>query len=180
MTSGRPWPWVFTVLYTPAMIIRSRFALVVIFAMMAAEPGSADTIGRATVLDGDTLAVEGETIGLWGVDAPELEQSCRDPRGARWPCGYHAKQLLVRLAEGQIVVCRVLSAGQFRMTRATCNADGRDLGWAMVAFGFALDDIRYSSGAYASPQRQSSNVRAGIWSGTFVPPWEWRKGKRLD
>ncbi|MFP6759120.1 MAG: thermonuclease family protein [Alphaproteobacteria bacterium] len=162
------------------MLAFNRLALIVFTAALIAAPGRAEPIGRATVIDGDTLEIDGETIGLWGIDAPELEQSCREPNGAPWPCGRHAKQLLSRLAEGRMVVCRVLSDGQFRMTRARCSADNRDLGWAMVAFGFALDDVRYSSGAYGSPQRQSANVQAGIWSGTFVTPWEWRNGKRLD
>ena len=156
-------------------------------AVLIAAPGRAETIGRATVIDGDTLEIDGdtleidgETIGLWGIDAPELEQFYREPNGTPWPCGMHAKRLLSRMAEGRMVVCRVLSDGQFRMTRATCSADNRDLGWAMVAFGFALDDVRTSSGAYHSPQRQSADVQAGIWSGTFIAPWEWRNGKRLD
>ena len=35
-------------------------------------------IGRATVIDGDTIEIQGERIRLNGVDAPKSSQLCRD------------------------------------------------------------------------------------------------------
>ena len=33
-------------------------------------------------------------------------------------------------------------------------------------------------GAYLAPEQAAKADRAGLWSGTFVPPWDWRYGAR--
>jgi endonuclease YncB( thermonuclease family) len=38
---------------------------------------SADMVGQASIIDGDTLEIHGSRIRLWGIDAPESSQLCR-------------------------------------------------------------------------------------------------------
>ena len=48
--------------------------------LLVALSGSAladDLIGKASVIDGDTLEMHGTRIRLWGIDAPESSQLCR-------------------------------------------------------------------------------------------------------
>ena len=60
--------------------------------------------GLARVIDGDSLAVEGRDIRIFGVDAPELHQTC-ERAGRPWPCGEAAKRRMAELAGGRLVRC---------------------------------------------------------------------------
>ena len=56
---------------------------------LVAIPAHADTTGRATVIDGDTIEVRGERIRLDAIDAPESGQTC-EVDGQPWRCGQQA------------------------------------------------------------------------------------------
>jgi endonuclease YncB( thermonuclease family) len=47
-------------------------------------------MGRASVVDGDTLEIRGVRVRLWGIDAVESSQTCLDAGGKPWPCGRRA------------------------------------------------------------------------------------------
>lgn len=44
----------------------------------------------------------------------------------------------------------------------------------MVSQGWAVA-CRQHSKDYVPQERQAERERAGIWSGTFTPPWKWRE-----
>jgi hypothetical protein len=46
----------------------------------------------------------------------------------------------------------------------------------MVTQGWALAFVKYSD-AYIAQQAEAEAAKAGIWSGTFAAPWDWRLGK---
>ena len=49
-----------------------------------------DLVGQASVVDGDTLEIHGTRIRLWGIDAPESGQLCRDADSDLYQCGAKA------------------------------------------------------------------------------------------
>ena len=51
---------------------------------LAAIRAHADTTGRATAIDGDTIEIRGERIRLDAIDAPESGQAC-EVDGQPWP-----------------------------------------------------------------------------------------------
>lgn len=58
------------------------------------------------VIGGDGLPLEGGTIRVWGIDAPELGQIC-EIAGRETPCGEDARFLLGALVQGGDLVCEV-------------------------------------------------------------------------
>lgn len=58
-------------------------------------------VGRASVIDGDTLEIRGQRIRLWGIDAPEGRQTCI--RGSEtYRCGTDAANRLDRWIRDRI------------------------------------------------------------------------------
>lgn len=63
--------------------------------------------GPARITDGDTLVIGDQRIRLYGVDAPESKQLCKDARGNSYACGLTSKQALVDKIASQAVRCEV-------------------------------------------------------------------------
>jgi endonuclease YncB( thermonuclease family) len=81
---------------------------------------SALPIGAAAqtaVVDGDTLKLGGQRIGLRGIDAPELHQACDD---GRWHPGPLARDALLELIAGQPVECQPIARDRYGRTVARC------------------------------------------------------------
>jgi endonuclease YncB( thermonuclease family) len=138
------------------------------------EPGT-PIQGRAKIVDGDSLEVAGERVRLFGIDAPESRQQCRDAGGQDYACGREAARVLTALINGRPVSCTLVTHDQYARDVATCVANGKDLGEAMVRAGFARDYARHSRGRYASAERAAREARRGLWAGEFETPSEWRK-----
>src|SRR3954452_15705468 len=86
-----------------------------------------------TVVDGDTIKLEGTTYRIWGIDAAETKQACADG----WMAGRGATAAMLQLVKGRTVACEAKVKDRYGRTVALCRADGRDLGAAMVSAGMA-------------------------------------------
>lgn len=161
---------------------RRGLATYVLLAFIAAATGLAYLLtqtrtpavfsGRARVIDGDSLAVGGVEVRLYGIDAPELFQRC-SREGREVQCGREALRHLVALIAGQPVTCERRDIDRFGRTVAVCSVDGVDLGRAMVAAGQAV-----SYGAYVAEEATARAERRGLWAGDFMPPRDWRDQQR--
>jgi endonuclease YncB( thermonuclease family) len=157
----------------PAIII---CVVAVLTPAVATAQATSVLTGTAHVIDGDTIVVAGEHIRLEGIDAPERKQTCQR-EGKAWACGSVATRTLRGLISDRMVLCRAVGRDAYSRVLAVCSAGQVNLNAAMVRSGFALDFRRYSS-AYIADEAAAKANRAGMWSGTFVPPWEWRHGAR--
>jgi endonuclease YncB( thermonuclease family) len=134
----------------------------------------APLIGRALVVDGDSIEIAGARIRLYGIDAPELDQSCTDAAGQPWSCGRKAAQELRRHVAGRELHCVPSSSDRFNRAIAVCSLpDGSDLNGWIVGQGWALAYDR--AGTYRPQEQEAQAARRGLWAGTFVPPSEWRQ-----
>ncbi len=150
--------------------------LLVLAALLAAQPVGAGPAGPATVIDGNTLDVAGTRLRLFGIDAPDLDQPCR-LRGATRPCGVIARAALMDLTAGADLRCQPKGRDAAGRALATCTADGYDVAEGMVYTGWALA-LEAAPARYRAVQRQAEEARRGLWLGEFVAPWEWRRRKR--
>lgn len=116
--------------------MRLPLAAVAFICVLRAMPGSAQTI-----TDGDTIRLNGAPIRLYGIDAPELKQSCSDG----WPAGRLAATHLQSLIAGRNVSCERRITDHYGRTVAVCRTGGEDLGAIMVRDGYAWAFVRYSS-----------------------------------
>ena len=149
-------------------------AIVLAIVFGLASTAHAETLsGSARVIDGDTLAVAGQRIRLDGIDAPETRQTCTRS-GRRWACGRASTQAMRRLVGRSPVRCEVSGRDRYGRAIAACYAGGRDLQQQLVRLGLALAYRRYST-RYVPDEDAARAERRGLWSGSFVEPWRWRK-----
>lgn len=139
--------------------------------------------GIATVVDGDTLAIEsaGERIRLYGIDAPESGQTCDDASGRRYLCGPDAANYLASLiGRSGRVVCLGIERDRYGRLVAECRTPGNVvLNAEMVKAGWSIVFRRYSDGRYDREEAEAKAAKAGLWAGSFIEPAKWRDGERL-
>ncbi|MAY63928.1 MAG: exopolysaccharide biosynthesis protein [Rhizobiales bacterium] len=146
------------------------FILLFSFGAAWLESRSREVIeGRPRVIDGDSLELAGRRVRLWGIDAPELSQTC-GTADAVTSCGRIARERLRALVAKGDFSCRLLGADRYKRDLADCNAGEIYVNAEMVRSGFAV--------AYGGFLREERHARAGgkgIWAQDFVRPAEWRK-----
>lgn len=157
----------------PLRALRVAMALVCCFAGVRIH---AQVIrGDASAVDGDTLELSGKRIRLFGIDAPESDQTCQKD-GASWACGMVATQQLSALLEGQKVECRGSGVDQYGRMFGVCSAAGEELNQVMVEQGWAVACRQYSDDYIAAELRAKSGD-LGIWSSKFMLPSDYRHSK---
>ena len=151
--------------------------LLAILLFLISSTAVADITGTADVLDGDTIDISDVRIRLNGIDTPEIEQTCRT-NGLIWHCGIEATKAMRHLTKGKVVTCIGAIKDQYGRLIANCFVGDMNLNATMVEVGLALA-YRYYSLEYVAQEDFARETKQGLWSGEFVAPWDWRKGKRL-
>ena len=129
-------------------------ALVVTSGRASAE----DLVGRASVVDGDTLEIRGEKIRLHGIDAPEASQRCTRPNGKEWRCGQQAANALSEMIGQRNVRCEGNKRDRWRRLIAVCFLGKQDLNAWLVRRGLGrglsqvLEGLRSAGGACAESE----------------------------
>jgi endonuclease YncB( thermonuclease family) len=160
----RPFRGVFGVVLTLALIA------VVAVAATLLQGGGQPFGGRADVVDGDTLRFGAQRVRLTGLDAPELDQTCRDAAGEGYACGAAAKAFLVGFIGGRQVDCLRSGHDRYGRALAKCSVASSDLGNAVVGAGWAVAEADY---LFAVGEARLE--KRGIWQGGFDAPADWRR-----
>ena len=148
--------------------------LSVLFYSAVAGSTRADIVGVASVIDADTIEIHGQRIRLHGIDAPESCQTCIDASGQTWRCGQRAALALQDLIGRRTVSCAERDVDRYGRIVAQCSVDGADINEWLVSQGLALAYRRYSK-AYVSAEAAAAASQRGMWAGSFLAPWDWRR-----
>jgi endonuclease YncB( thermonuclease family) len=133
--------------------------------LFAAEPG-------VRVIDGDTIDVQGTRIRLFGIDAPETQQTC-ERGGTTWRCGQWSSRVLAEALDAGTITCAAVDRDRYSRIVAICHAGGVDLGQYMVRAGAARAYVRYSD-RYLGDEAQAKASRTGLWAATMISPEAFR------
>lgn len=153
----------------------SVLALLLVATMPASQVRAGDAAGQASVIDGDTIDIHGTRLRLFGIDAPEHDQLCRDRSGGSYRCGQFAANALAEFIGGQTVACVDVDRDRYGRSVAVCTAGKVDLADWLVRGGLAVDWARYSKGGYTSAEAEARGKQRGMWAGRFVDPWRYRQ-----
>ena len=145
------------------------------------EPNSLS--GKAIIVDGDTIKINGESIRFGGIDAPESyffgkKQFCYLD-DIEVLCGMLSKEKLKEKIGKNFVTC-LLEKNQDRNKRyvGECYINDESLSVYMVRSGFAFDYPKYSNGKFKKDQEFAKYYSLGLWNMKFEYPWIWRKKNR--
>ena len=143
------------------------------FALLLTPLSAAPLVGRASVIDGDTIDIRGARIRLH-LDAPST-QLCQDMSGTTYRCGQKSALALSDKIGTANVSCEEKDTDRYQRTVAVCSMKGEDLNAWLVREGYAMAYRQYGTD-YISEEERARAAKRGLWAGTFTPPWDWRKG----
>ncbi len=129
--------------------------------------------GTAKVINGDTLKINGSYFRLYGVDAPESNQTCANGQGRSYRCGAEAGNWLRSWIDNNTLECHVMQQDENGNMVGTCSLGQYDLGAALVNAGWAVAYLKYTD-VYYPYEEQARQNRRGLWQGQFYMPWDWR------
>ncbi|MBT4890950.1 MAG: thermonuclease family protein [Rhodospirillales bacterium] len=152
-------------------------------------PAQADIKGRACIINADMISIngirydtkckDGTNVRLHGIDAPELDQVCRNAEGAIFKCGLYAAAFLLEYIADRELDCRGNSQDMEGNWLLRCYVEGININAYMVSEGWALS-YEVLSKRYEPEEAIAKDHKKGIWDFEFTNPWEWREGKRLE
>ena len=130
--------------------------------------------GRAFIIDGDTLKINGVKIRLIGVDAPELSQTC-EIQGHVERCGEIVKLRLVQVTESSDVTCYEHNKDFYNRVLAECYVNDMNINKWLLREGLAVYYYNKDFKSYKILETLAKQEKNGLWDGEFQNPKEYRK-----
>lgn len=132
--------------------------------------------GPVRVIDGDTFDVGNERVRLFGIDAPEMDQTCKNRQGQAWACGVWVADQVRHRFGGQNVTCDRMDTDRYGRTVARCFVGNRDVADEIVTLGLAFAYRRYSTD-YVSVERQAEKASRGLHASQVQSPAAFRAAR---
>lgn len=147
------------------------FAFVIAGILFFEEFNKEAVNGNAAVIDGDSLRLQGREIRLFGIDAPEIRQTCTSGKDKQeFNCGKKAAMHLKSLTKQGNVKCEGSDLDKFDRLLAICSVGDVEINRKMVSDGWAV-----AFGAYYAEESEADRAQRGLWKGEFQSPSQWRR-----
>ena len=134
---------------------KNRFFVVIILIALTTVPFIAQA--EVSVIDADTIEVNGKKVRLNGIDAPETAQNCEDSQNQSYKCGIKATEALKELLSSQDNIslnCEFSGKdvygrfiGECRLGTLNVNAWLVQKGWALAYRKYSLKYVQYENEA---------------------------------
>lgn len=157
--------------------MRHFIPVAILWLVLAVPAAAGDIVGKPHVIDSDTIEVAGRYIRIFGIDAPDLGQTC-NANGAVWSCGKEAVYALESLVGDKEVACVGDRRSLGRCLVAKCYVGTHDVARVVIFRGWALAH-RETTDEYVPEEDDARVHKRGLWRGAFTPPWTYRKNLKL-
>lgn len=178
-TFGNKWAVRHSVPYGLGIVVAAAVTIVAFIAVIKSNDGgiqyTAETeqlVSLVTVIDGDTIDLNGNRVRLYGIDAPESSQPC-SRNGVAYNCGLAATNQLKFILSGERLQCEKKSSDRWAREISICRIGTTDVGKQMVRQGWAVAYREYST-AYVEDEMFARENSLGIWAKEFELPKDWR------
>lgn len=131
--------------------------------------------GAINVIDADTFDIGDIRVRLYGIDAPEIGQTCLLD-GAVRDCGRWASRRAAARFQDRQAVCDRVNTDRYGRAVARCAVNGRDIAAWLVAEGLAQAYRRYALD-YVDEEKAASIAGLGIWQGDMQTPSDFRAAR---
>ncbi|GJE54852.1 thermonuclease family protein [Methylobacterium thuringiense] len=164
---------------------RTRLPGLVLVVVSAASPAVAaggasggDLLkGRATVIDGSSLVIDGVPVTLFGIVTPASDATCWDAREAPYACGRQVSAELTARIGSEALICERRERPNDRPAKVMCQVGQADLGDWMISHGYAMP-AGDAPASYRQARDHAWGRRAGLWGGVFDYPTDWSQAVR--
>ena len=133
--------------------------------------------GKAFIIDGDTLKINGTKIRLVGVDAPEISQTCKT-HGHIENCGEIVKLRLVQATSNEDTICYSHGKDFYGRILAECYVNDININKWLLREGLAVYYHNKNFKSYKILETLAKQEKIGLWDSEFQNPRDYRKTKR--
>lgn len=132
--------------------------------------------GYPRVISGSVLKINGLNVKLFGIDAPDVGQTCANNHGQAYYCGHEALTWLQEWIADRPVTCHILGKIERGWATGACFVDDNkyDVAASVVNAGWAVAYAKNTK-MYVAYEQQAAENKRGLWQGTFYKPWDWRR-----
>lgn len=135
-------------------------------------------IGKANkIYDADSIILsELFYTRLFGIDAPESKQICKDKNNKDYYCGEEATKFIKKLIGKSYITCINQGLDYYNRFLFICNTPKYNINNELVKNGHAICTNKKICG---KEELYAKKNNIGIWQGKFQTPKDWRRTHKL-